>query len=114
MPLLGFTPTKKMLEEVKKFEVVHTGVVVDVIHDGPVMETVMVPSVEVPTYDQPILLHDQPILLHDQPILLHDEPKLVPVVKPLLESSKSTKLPPVSLKKTPDPKRKVSLNPLSN
>lgn len=93
MPLFGFTPTKKMLEETTKHQVVHTGVVVDVIHDGPVMETVTVPSVEIPTYTEP-------------------EPK--PVVKPLLEPSKSTKLPPMPSKRTPDPKRKVNLNPLSN
>jgi hypothetical protein len=93
MPLLGFTPTKKMLEEAKKHQVVHTGVVIDVIHDGPVMETMTVPSVEIPTYT---------------------EPKVMPVVKPLLESSKSTKLPAMPTKRNPDPKRKVNLNPLSN
>lgn len=86
--LFGFTPTKKMIEEAKpliKYEVIKTGVILDVIHDGPIMETIRVPivkpviedfqSVDIPTFTTP----------------------LPPVKKP------SSKL-----------KRKVSLNPLSD
>jgi hypothetical protein len=49
MRLFGFTPTNKMLlEQAKKSQekVLHTGVILDVIHDGPIMETVT----EIPTY----------------------------------------------------------------
>jgi len=62
-------------------------------------EPVLAVSVEIPEHTQPIVLQDEPILS---------------VVKPIVQSSKSTKLPPVPSKRLPDPKRKVSLNPLSD
>lgn len=95
--LFGFVPTKKMIEEAKpliKYEVVDTGVILDVIQDGPIMETILVPvvepvveaitSVDVPTYKNPI------------------RKPLPPVIMPAKKKSSS------------ELKRKVSLNPLSN
>ena len=92
--LFGFTPTNKMIEEEAKLlvqkTVFNSEVVVDVIHDGPIMETIPVPiaehvvSVQLPTYTKPI------------------KKTLPPVVMPLKKRPSS------------DLKRKVSLNPLSN
>lgn len=50
MRLLGFTPTKKMLEQAKSVEytIVHSEVV---MQDEPIMEAVLVPVIELPTYD---------------------------------------------------------------
>lgn len=86
MRLLGFTPTKKMIDETKA---IHTGSVVDVIHDGPIMETLIVPVVEpvansIPSAELPTY-------------------------------NKSKILMPLSSKKKAmsDLKRKVNLNPLS-
>jgi hypothetical protein len=47
--LLGFTPTKKMLEAQRLVEknVVHTHIVLDITHDGPILETIQ--HVEIPT-----------------------------------------------------------------
>lgn len=90
--LFGFTPTKKMIEEAKpliKYEVIKTGVILDVIQDGPIMETILVPIVK-------------PVI---EDVLSVDIPTYT--------TSFTTPLPPVK-KPSSELKRKVSLNPLSD
>ena len=94
--LFGFAPTRKMLEEDKplKYEVVHTGVVLDVIHGGPIMETILVPAVEPVAEDVP----SADVSTSAKPI----KKSLPPVIMPAKKKSSS------------ELKRRVSLNPLSN
>ena len=95
--LFGFTPTKKMIEEAKpliKYEIIDTGVVLDVIQDGPIMETILVPIVK------PVI---EDVLSVDLPTYTKSIGKpLPPTIMP------ATKKPSSELK------RKVSLNPLSD
>jgi hypothetical protein len=82
-----------MIEEVKpliKYQLIDTGAILDVIQDGPIMETIRVPIVEpipsvyLPTYTKSI----------GRPL----PPTIIPATK----------------KPSSELKRKVSLNPLSD
>jgi hypothetical protein len=61
--LFGFTPTKSMLEAYKNTKkqehVVHTENVIDITHNGPIIES-RVMEIEIPTYTKTVKLPEMP------------------------------------------------------
>lgn len=71
--LLGFNRTKKMLMEEKallntNLSKVDSQVLVDVIHNGPILETKLpedIQSIEIPIYTRPVKLSEMPSEIKD-------------------------------------------------
>jgi hypothetical protein len=69
--LLGFIATKSMLDSYKltqkEKQITHTDRIIDVTHNGPILETKVlddgpkdIQSIEIPTYTKPIKLSEMP------------------------------------------------------